>query len=241
MTRNAPLLAALATLLLAAPAIAHDDAANPTHTVTGPADGYAFALAAPGTYSLPRIRPAADALLLDEFGAAHHLARLFRDRITVMAFMYTRCGNICPVAAMRMTDLQALAGEMPEVAGKLQLVSVSFDPAHDTPARMGEYARHLRADDARPPRWLFLTAPDEETIEPVLDAYDQPVMAKANPADPSGPYSHLLRVMLIDDAGQVRNIYSADFLDPRLVLNDVLTLIGGTSPAARTRQGDPRQ
>ena len=235
MTRNAPLVAALATLLLAAPAMAHDEAASPTHTVTGPADGYAFALAAPGTYSLPRIREAADAVLLDEFGAAHHLARLFRGRITVMAFMYTRCGDICPVAAMRMADLQALAGDMPEAAGKLQLISVSFDPAHDTPARMGEYARHLRADDTRPPRWLFLTAPDGDAIAPVLDAYDQPVMAKADPADPFGPYSHLLRVMLIDPRGQVRNIYSADFLDPRLVLNDVLTLLRDEPAAALSR------
>ena len=230
-----PILHALAALALGAaahlPAAAHDAPAHGGPRVTGPADGYAFALAAPGTYALPRIRKAADAVLLDEFGAAHHLARLFRDRITVMAFMYTRCGDICPVAAMRMADLKALAGEMPEVAATLQLVSVSFDPAHDTPARMGEYARNLRGDDAGPPRWLFLTAPDEDAIAPVLAAYDQPVMAKADPADPFGPFSHLLRVMLIDAQGQVRNIYSADFLDPRLVLNDVLTLLQA-SPAA---------
>jgi cytochrome oxidase Cu insertion factor (SCO1/SenC/PrrC family) len=37
--------------------------------------------------------------------------------------------------------------------------------------------------------------------------------------------NHTLRVFLIDPGGNIRNIYSSDTLDPRLVLADVRTLL----------------
>lgn len=211
-------------MTLAASADAHDPGQHDAHPITGPADAYAFPLAAPGSYRLPPIRPAADATLLDETGAARSLHALFEGRITVLAFIYTRCGDVCPLASLRLADLQALAARDPELAAELQLISLSFDPGYDTPARMADYAASLRLGEPAAPRWHFLTAPDEAAIQPVLEAYRQPVARKADPDDAAGPFSHLLRVFLIDERGVVRNIYSADFLDPRLVLNDVRTL-----------------
>jgi cytochrome oxidase Cu insertion factor (SCO1/SenC/PrrC family) len=212
-------------LVLTGSAGAHDPAAHhEAPQVTGPADAYAFPLAAPGSYRLPPIRPAADATLLDETGAERALHDLFDGRITVLAFIYTRCGDVCPLASRGMADLQALAAHDADVAAELQLVTLSFDPAYDTPARMADYAASLRRSDPAAPTWLFLTAPDEAAIRPVVEAYRQPVARKADPDDAFGPFSHLLRVFLIDGGGVVRNIYSADFLDPRLVLNDVRTL-----------------
>lgn len=206
-------------------------AAHQAGEVHGPADAYVYPLAAPGEYALPVIRPAADARLQDETGAAASLSALFAGRVTVLAFMYTRCGDVCPLAAGRMADLQALAAGDASVAGVLRLASLSFDPAHDRPAVMADYARNLRVDDPAAPPWLFLTAPDEAAIGPVLAAYGQPVARKRDPDDPTGPLSHLLRVFLVDGEGRIRNIYSADFLDPRLVLNDVRTLLlAPTSP-----------
>ena len=40
-----------------------------------------------------------------------------------------------------------------------------------------------------------------------------------------GPFTHQLRVYLIDSARRIRNIYSLGFLDPRLVVGDVRTLL----------------
>jgi protein SCO1 len=42
---------------------------------------------------------------------------------------------------------------------------------------------------------------------------------------PHGRIAHQLRVYLIDRQRQVRNIYNLDFLDPRLVITDVQTLL----------------
>jgi len=231
-------------LVLAGVASAHEPVEHRAHAITGPADAYAYELAAPGTYRLPPIRPAADARLLDETGRAVSLHELFAGRITALAFIYTRCGDVCPWASVRMADLQRLAAGDPALAHDLSLVSVSFDPAYDTPARMADYAASFRLAEVAAPRWAFLTAADGAAIAPVTEAYRQPVAAKRDADDPLGPFSHLLRVFLIDGEGVVRNIYSADFLDPRLVLNDVRTLRlaaasdGGArlSPPASTRR-----
>jgi cytochrome oxidase Cu insertion factor (SCO1/SenC/PrrC family) len=192
--------------------------------VEGPADDYVYELAAPGSYDLPRIRPAADARLLNESGAPVELSALFDGRLTILTFMYTRCGDVCPLAALRLADLQMLAASEPEVAQQLQIVSLSFDPAYDTPAVMAEFGAMMRPPDVAAPRWLFLTAASPEGIAPLLAAYNQPVARKADPEDADGPFSHLLRVFLIDPEGVIRNIYSADFLDPRLLMNDIRTL-----------------
>ena len=48
---------------------------------------------------------------------------------------------------------------------------------------------------------------------------------KTDPDDPLGPLAHQLRVFLIDAKGDIRNIYSVGFLDPRLVMTDVRTLL----------------
>jgi protein SCO1/2 len=58
----------------------------------------------------------------------------------------------------------------------------------------------------------------------MLIAYDQPLAPKADMNGGFGTISHLMRVFLIDDSARIRNIFSPDFLDPRLLLNDLLTL-----------------
>jgi cytochrome oxidase Cu insertion factor (SCO1/SenC/PrrC family) len=74
-------------------------------------------------------------------------------------------------------------------------------------------------------QWHFLTTRSQAELRPILDAYGQAVDRKRNPLDPTGPLNHTLRVFLIDAAGNIRNIYSSDTLDPRLVLADVRTLL----------------
>jgi protein SCO1 len=214
----------LSTLAILVPAVAAAHDPQRKAAIEGPADAYVYELAAPSTYDLPRIREAADAALLDENGKAVHLGDLHKGRLTILTFMYLRCGDVCPLAMTRMADLQVLAAEDPVLSKKLRLISLSFDPAYDTPARMAEHGKAMRLPDASAPDWLFLTSESAAVLAPVLAAYNQPVARKADPDDPRGPLSHLLRVFLIDGEGTIRNIYSADFLDPRLLMNDLKTL-----------------
>jgi len=204
--------------------------------LSGPADSYVYRLAEPGTYELPAIKPAAGGMVLDERGKPHELKHLLRGHLTILAFIYTRCGDLCPLATMRMAQLKDQAARL-TVKG-LRLITMSFDPDYDTPERMAEFAKPWREAEALSGNsWLFLTAPSRQAVEPLLSAYGQPLSPRADEGDGSGTISHLMRVFLIDDLGLIRNIYSPDFLDPRLMLNDLLTIDTSSLAAKPKRSG----
>jgi cytochrome oxidase Cu insertion factor (SCO1/SenC/PrrC family) len=216
----------LAALLAAGPGAAHDAAhvGSIQGRVSGPADNYVFALPEPGTYRLPAIRKAAGGPVLDEDGLPHDLGDLVRGQVSVLAFIYTQCAEVCPTATLRLAQLHDLAAADPAVTARLRLITMSFDPAHDTPEVMREHAAQWRGDAAGP-EWLFLTASDSATLAPILAAYDQTVGPSPDPSDETSQLNHILRVFLIDAQGKVRNIYSLDFLDANLVLGDIRTLL----------------
>lgn len=228
---------AVALALSANAAGAHDGHEPPPGA--GAAAAYAFPIAAPGSYRLPPIKPAAGGAVLDDAGRRHDLGDLLRGRTTVLAFVYSRCGDVCPAASLDMSRLQDLAGGDSRLSRTMRLVTMSFDPEHDRPAVMAEYAAQWRSPAAAAPEWLFLTAPDRATLAPVLAAYNQAVDRKPDPAAAGGPLSHIFRAFLIDRDGRIRNIYSLDFLDPPLVLNDVRTLLleadGGGAEVGESR------
>lgn len=181
---------------------------------------------APGTYTLPVVKPAADGDVLDSKGRPLRLRDLTRGCVTVLSFIYTRCAaaKACPYATGVLMQLHRLSSEDPVLAKGMRLVSMSFDPAVDTPEHMAAYA--TLADGRSPAsEWSFLTTRSQDELQPILDAYGQAVDKKKNPLDPTGPLNHTLRVFLIDQRGNIRNIYSSGTLDPRLVLADVRTLL----------------
>jgi cytochrome oxidase Cu insertion factor (SCO1/SenC/PrrC family) len=196
---------------------------EPSGAMDGPADNYVYQLAAPGTYQLPVIKSAATGMVLDEHGREHELKDLLIGRLTILAFVYTRCADLCPLATMRLAQLRDLATS--SFNGNLSLITMSFDPDHDTPQRMAEFGEPWRSEKMSDISWLFLTARNRVSIKPLLAAYNQPVAAPTGDSSAGmGSISHLMRVFLIDDVARIRNIYSPDFLDPRLLLNDLLTL-----------------
>ncbi|KMO18422.1 SCO family protein [Methylobacterium platani] len=215
---------ALAALVVGAAALvqgtsAHDASAHDGHAARPAAA--AVPVPPPGSYRLPPIKPAAGGGVLDESGRRRDL--LDRDRrggITVLALIYTRCGDLCPLATADMARLQDLAAADPAAARGMRLVSLSFDPEHDTPEVMRDFAAAWRSSDPAAPAWEFLTAPDRAALAPILAAYGQPVEP-----GPGGGLNHVFRAFLIDPGGLVRNIYSLDLFDPALVLTDIRTLL----------------
>jgi cytochrome oxidase Cu insertion factor (SCO1/SenC/PrrC family) len=179
-----------------------------------------------GTYTLPVIKQAADGALLDSSGKPVRLTELTRGRITVMSFIYTRCAaaRACPMATGVLMQLHRASAEDMTLAKNLRLVSMSFDPANDTPERMAAYSGLASVRPTAAP-WHFVTTRSQAELQPILEAYGQAVNKKQNAADPTGPLNHTLRVFLIDAAGNIRNIYSSGTLDPRLVLADIRTLM----------------
>src|SRR5215475_4940199 len=101
----------------------------------------------PGTYSLPIIKAAGDGEVVDSQNHSLHLRELTHGRVTVMSFIYTRCAaaKACPFATGVLKELHQQSQDDPALAKGMRLVSLSFDPAADTPERMAEYSTLARS------------------------------------------------------------------------------------------------
>jgi protein SCO1 len=124
-----------------ASAVAHEPGALPALDFEPPA---------PGTYALQRIMAAPDGEVLDVDGRVQRLARFTHDRITLLGFVYTTCVDPegCPLAYRVFDAVHETVAAEPALRDHVRLVTLSFDPARDTPGVMG---RLRAAASARAP------------------------------------------------------------------------------------------
>ena len=81
------------------------------------------------------------------------------DRIVVVSFVYTTCTTVCPVVSSIFSDLQNKLGS--RLDKDVRLVSLTVDPAHDTPSRLKSYSMNY---DAKP-GWFWLTGSSANVTE----------------------------------------------------------------------------
>ena len=179
---------------------------------------------APGTYELPVVDTVDDHPLVDEDGRTVRLFELTRDRVAVVAFVYTTCVETagCPLAQSVLHRLDRALAADADLRRRVVLVSLSFDPERDDPARLSA----IRAANAPKSDWRFMTTSGEGTLAPLLEDFGQPV-ARLRFTDGrwTGLYRHVLKVFLLDPDHRIRNVYSTGLLDADLVLSDVRTLL----------------
>lgn len=183
----------------------------------------AYPLPPPGTYHLDRIFTVPRGLVVGPSALPHYLWRDTTGRITLLTFFYGTCRDPtgCPAAWSAFQAIREAAHADPLLAGRTRLVSLSFDPRHDTPAEMKLFAASVGEDRKVP--WIFLTTYGDFFLTPILQGFDE-VVARAPPGAAEGGFEHLLRVYLIDRDGWVREIYSAATLDVPTILDDMRTL-----------------
>ena len=93
-----------------------------------------------------------NAELLDQNGAQVRFASdIVGDRIIALNFIYTDCSTACPVVSAIFEKLQNQLGE--KRRQDVRLVSLSINPATDTPERLKTYAAHFHAQS----EWSWLT------------------------------------------------------------------------------------
>ena len=216
---GAPALVLLAWLACALPTAAHD---------AEPLPALDFEPPAPGTYTLHRIMAAPDGQVLGLDGRPQRLARLTRERITLLGFIYTTCVDPdgCPLAYRVFDTVRDAVAAVPALRDRVRLVTLSFDPARDTPAAMRRYAGGSRLRGGDVP-WLFLTTPSARELMPLVEGFGQDVRYEVDRSSGAvrRELAHVLKVFLVDRAGFVREIYSSTFLHPQTVLNDIETLL----------------
>lgn len=184
-----------------------------------------FVAPAPGSYVLPPIQAAADGWVLEGNRLPRRLSRYTHGALTLLSFVYTYCSDPtgCPLAYTTFDTVKRGVLADARLRGQVRLVSLSFDPTHDTPDAMRAYGgEHARGSELP---WHFLTTYSTRFLKPILDDFGQDVEIEldANRA-PTRARAHLLKVFLLDRRGQVREIYSTAFLHPEVILNDLRTL-----------------
>lgn len=217
---------------LVAPVAAHEPDAGAPATAAESSFGLRFEPPRPGSYELPSIGTVGAHSLLDAEGRRVEMLDLEKGELALVSFVYASCpeGYGCPFALSVFQSLDRRLAQRPELAEQVELVTVSFDPARDTPERMRTLREALRPAG----RWRFLTAASEEEIAPVLADYGQDVLAlTGEDGEATGLLRHVLKVFLVDSSRRVRNVYSVGFLAPELLLNDLETL---RLEAQRSRQ-----
>lgn len=225
----------LVAILIAIPggvASAHQKAPHTGEKVELPQSfdgGPGFELPVPGTYRLPPIQEAVDGEVLDADGKLHGLLDLMGERYVLLSFIYTGCNDPggCPLAVFMMNEIRLTLEKDTDLREKVLLLTLSFDPAHDRPGVMRDFAKTYGFEEARTDkRWIFLTTSSTDTLKPILNGFGQYVVPEFDEKGrKTGKYSHVLKVFLIDLEKRVRNVYSTSFLYKGLIITDIKTLI----------------
>lgn len=80
----------------------------------------------------------------------------------LIEFMYTNCPDVCPVTSLEMSKLRTQLIKDGVFGDKIEFVTVTIDPEHDTPEVLKEYAERFEVtspDDG----WVFLSGTDADT------------------------------------------------------------------------------
>jgi protein SCO1 len=136
-------------------------------------------------------------VLYDQDGRIVDSAR-FRGSQVMLNFIYSRCpiANMCPLSTSKMMETQKLARQAG--VARINFVSITLDPAYDTPGVLRQYADERGIDTSN---FSFLTGP-EAAIRDLLTQFGVIAEFRGNILD------HTLATLLIDEKGRV--VWRAD-------------------------------
>jgi protein SCO1/2 len=156
-----------------------------------------------------------DFTLTNQNGEPVSLSSL-RGSVVAVTFIYTRCPlpDYCP---RMITNLQAIDRRFRERVGKdLALAAITFDPQHDTPERMKQYARAFQADR---PGWQFLTGSLDE-VSRVCAMFGVEFWPE------EGLITHTLQTAVIDKEGKLVAAVEGKDYSARQLTDLVAAVIG---------------
>ncbi|MGB0415984.1 MAG: SCO family protein [Coraliomargarita sp.] len=131
--------------------------------------------------------------MIDQRGDFMQIREL-QGRAFVMNFIFTRCQvpTMCPASSTRMSELQDQARE--EGLDKLHFVTITFDPAFDSPGILAQYAEGYEIEQEN---FHLLTNADTQVIEDLLRQFGILTMEE------DGTINHTMATLLVDKNGRV--------------------------------------
>jgi protein SCO1/2 len=159
--------------------------------------------------------PMPDYTFTNELGKVVRLSD-FKGQAYALNFIFTRCPfpTFCPRQSKGFNEAQEKLKSMPGGPTNWHFLSITIDPAYDTPARLKGYAATYHAD---PARWSFLTGDLEE-----ITAIGEQVGLQFWREKPDALPNHNVRTLVVDATGRiqwvtVQNEWETDVLVEQMI------------------------
>ncbi|ORU90872.1 MAG: hypothetical protein A6F71_07950 [Cycloclasticus sp. symbiont of Poecilosclerida sp. M] len=109
---------------------------------------------------------------------AKPLDDLMGDKVVLLSFIYATCNDVngCPLSTSVFHKIKRRLSKA-GLKKDLRLITLSFDPKHDTPEMMAKYAKSL---ETKQTDWLFLTTASQKELRPILEGYNQTIQQEYN-------------------------------------------------------------
>ena len=163
-------------------------------------------------YFQPLDKPAPDFTLQNASGETVRLSD-FRRKVVVLHFIYASCPDVCPLHAERIAEVQSMVNQTP-MKDAVQFISITTDPANDTPEVLREYGPTHGLD---PVNWVFLTTTrdqPEDATRALAEAYGHGFTKTK-----AGYQAHGIVTHVVDKQGRWRgNFHGLRFAPTNLVL-----------------------
>lgn len=151
-------------------------------------------------------------------GRPIHLGQ-FRGKALLITFIYTRCPSpeFCPRVTRNFAKLEKMMSADTGLYSKSHLLSVSFDPEHDTPERLRAYGVTYLGNDSKNvfAHWE-LAVPEKPVLMEMAKFFDLGMTTGADTM-----ITHTLSTTLIGPDGKVVRFYPGNDWTPEQVLDDV--------------------
>lgn len=146
---------------------------------------------------------------------------VLKDRVVVVNFIFTKCGDVCPLDTAQLKRVQELIGDH---AGRdVFMFSISIDPENDTPEAMRAFMDKFEIG----PGWTFLTG----------KRADIDIIQQKFGLEPAGdkPAGHSTTIILAN-ASTGQFVKRSPYDNPQMLANLLTGHLNPNSPASRSSQ-----
>ncbi len=156
--------------------------------------------------------------LINQSGRSIHFNQ-FQGKVLLITFIYTRCqlAEYCPRMSRNFAEINQALSTDPNLYAHTHLLSISFDPAYDTPAVLNAYGTRYLGQHAKDAfnHWDF-AAPTEKDLPALTQFFNVGV----TPGD-SQSLTHSLSTVLIGKDGKVDAWYPTNDWQPADILAQI--------------------
>lgn len=131
----------------------------------------------------------------------------FRGKALAITFIYSRCPlkEYCILMSQRFSDLAIQLQNSAQLKDKVRLLSISFDPATDTPETLKKYGiAYIKNPDYDFSIWQLATAPDKDMREIANFFGLRYEVDESNKTQ----FNHSLRTIVISPNGKVKKVFA---------------------------------